>query len=366
MGYPETFEGFVVDSPKTWNQFHRHELKPKPFGDDDVDVQIECCGVCGSDVHTVTGGWGEFEGPLCVGHEVVGKAVKVGKNVSEIKVGDRVGVGAQVWACLKCDVCKSANENYCPHLVDTYNAKYPDGSDATGGWASHIRAHQYFTFKIPDAIPSHLAAPLLCAGITTYSPLVRAKVGPGKTVGIIGIGGLGHLAIQWARALGADTYALTHSEYKTQDAKELGAQHVIITGDDEKWAEPYKFKFDFILNCANATHKFDMKTYLSLLKVNGEFHMVGIPEEPLAPLEPFAFLANGSKLSASHLGNNQEMKAMLQLAADKKIFPKVETLQLGEEGCKEAVERVKEGNKVHYRLTLTGFDKVFGKVEYGA
>lgn len=172
------------------------------------------------------------------------------------------------------------------------------------------------------------------------------------------------MAIQWARALGADTYALTHSEYKADDAKALGAQHVIVTTDDEKWAEPYKFKFDFLLNCANATHKFDMKTYLSTLKVGGEFHMVGIPEEPLAPLEPFAFLANGSKLSGSHLGNNQEMKAMLKLAAEKGITPKVETLQLGEEGCKEAVERVKEGNKVHYRFTLTGFDKVFGKVEY--
>jgi len=117
MGYPDTFEGFCVDAPKTWNQFHRSELKPKPFEDHDIDVEIECCGVCGSDVHTVTGGWGEFEGPLCVGHEIVGKAVNVGKNVKGIKKGDRVGVGAQVWSCLKCDVCKSANENYCPHQV---------------------------------------------------------------------------------------------------------------------------------------------------------------------------------------------------------------------------------------------------------
>ena len=118
MGYPDTFEGFCVDSPETWNQFRRAELKPKPFGDRDVDVEVECCGVCGSDVHTLTGGWGGFDGPLCVGHEVVGRAVKVGKAVEGgIKKGDRVGVGAQVWACLKCDQCKDANENYCPHLV---------------------------------------------------------------------------------------------------------------------------------------------------------------------------------------------------------------------------------------------------------
>lgn len=119
MGYPETFTGFCCQSAKTWNQYEKHELTPKKFEESDVDVQIECCGVCGSDVHTVTGGWGEFKGPLCVGHEVVGKVVKVGKNVTKFKEGDRVGVGAQVWACLKCDVCKSANENYCPHLVGT-------------------------------------------------------------------------------------------------------------------------------------------------------------------------------------------------------------------------------------------------------
>lgn len=117
MGYPDTFEGFTVDSPKTWNKFKRTELKPKPFAETDIDVEIECCGVCGSDVHTITGGWGEFEGPLCVGHEIIGKAIRVGKDVKTIKEGDRVGVGAQIWACLKCAVCKDKNENYCPHQV---------------------------------------------------------------------------------------------------------------------------------------------------------------------------------------------------------------------------------------------------------
>lgn len=359
MGYPDTFEGFVVDSKETWNQFHRCELKPKPFGDSDIDVEIECCGVCGSDVHTITGGWGDFEGPLCVGHEVVGKAVKVGKDVKNIKQGDRVGVGAQVWSCLKCDVCKSANENYCPHLVDTYNAKYPDGSTAHGGWANYIRAHEYFTFKIPDGLESHVAAPLLCAGITTYSPLVRAGVGPGKRVGVIGIGGLGHLALQWSSALGAETYALTHSPNKKEDAKKLGAKDAIVTSE-EGFADKWKFKFDFLLNCSNMTHEFDLSSYFSMLKVGGEFHMVGIPEHALPEMKAFDFLGNAAKLTGSHLGNHQEMEAMLQLAADKGIKPMVETLELGEAGCKEAVERVKAG-KVHYRFTLTGFDKVFGR-----
>ncbi|KAK4162874.1 NADP-dependent alcohol dehydrogenase 6 [Cladorrhinum sp. PSN259] len=359
MGYPDTFEGFVVDSPKTWTKYYKHELKPKPFEDHDIDVQIECCGVCASDVHTVTGGWGDFEGPLCVGHEVIGKAVNVGNAVKSIKKGDRVGVGAQVWSCLKCENCNNANENYCPHLVDTYNAKYPDGSTAHGGWASHIRAHEYYVFKIPDELASHEAAPLLCAGITTYSPLVRANVGPGKTVGVIGIGGLGHLGLQWAKALGAETYALTHSSDKVEDAKKLGAKEVIVTSD-EKWSEKYQGKFDFLLNCANATHKFDIPAYLSTLKVGGEFHLVGIPNEPLPEIKAFAFLANASKISGSHLGNHQEMEAMLKLAAEKGIKPLVETIPLSEEGIKEAVQRVEEG-KVRYRFTLTDFAKVFGQ-----
>jgi alcohol dehydrogenase (NADP+) len=196
MGYPDTIEGYCTDGPKTWNKFHKAELKLKPFGDHDIDVEIAACGVCGSDVHTVTGGWGDYQGPLCVGHEVVGKAVRVGSHVKGIQKGDRVGVGAQVWACLECDLCKDANENYCPRLVDTYNAQYPDGSWAHGGFASHIRAHDYFTFKIPDELDTNVVAPLLCAGITTYSPLVRAGMGPGKRVGVVGIGGLGHIGLQ--------------------------------------------------------------------------------------------------------------------------------------------------------------------------
>lgn len=363
MGYPDTFTGFCVDSPSQWNQFHRSEITPKPFGDHDIDVLIEACGVCGSDVHTVTGGWGEFTGPLCVGHEVVGKAIKVGRHVKNIKQGDRVGVGAQVWACLECDLCKDKNENYCPQLVDTYNAEYPKavegGGVAHGGFASHIRAHEYFTFKIPDELETSAAAPLLCAGITTYSPLVRAGVGPGKRVGVLGIGGLGHLGVQWAVALGAEVYALSHSPDKASDCKKLGAKTVILTNSDDKsWADPWKFKFDFILNCADATDQLDIPTYLSLMKPGGEFHLVGIPDKPLQPISVGAFAGNAPKLSGSHLGNHQEMDAMLKLAAEKGVRPWVEEIELSEKGCKEAVERVKR-NKVRYRFTLVGFDKVF-------
>ncbi|KAF4506672.1 hypothetical protein G6O67_006735 [Ophiocordyceps sinensis] len=359
MGYPDNFTGFCVDGPDSWNTFHKANLQPKPFGGHDIDVEIEACGVCGSDVHTITGGWAKYEGPLCVGHEVVGKAIKVGPHVKNIREGDRVGVGAQVWACLECQLCRDSNENYCPKLVDTYGAQYPDGSWAHGGFASHIRAHEYFTFLIPDGLETNVVAPLLCAGITVYSPMVRAGVGPGKKVGIVGIGGLGHIALQFAKALGAETYALTHSPGKENDCKKLGAKSVIVTGK-EGWQEPYKSMFDFILNCADMTHRFDLPSYFSLLKPGSDFHMVGLPDEALPQLSAHDFAANAPKLTGSHLGNHQEMDAMLKLAAEKGIKPWVETIDISEEGCKQAVERLKD-NKVAYRFTLTGFDKAFGK-----
>ena len=187
MGYPDDFEGFQSHDEKNWSDFKKLPIKPKPFEDFDIDVEIDACGVCGSDVHTISGGWGDHPSPICVGHEVIGRAVKVGPKVSTIKTGDRVGVGAQVQACLQCDNCKSDNENYCPHQVATYGAPYPDGTIAQGGYASHIRCHEYFTFAIPSNIPTEEAAPMLCAGITTYSPLVRAKTGPGKRVAIVGM-----------------------------------------------------------------------------------------------------------------------------------------------------------------------------------
>lgn len=360
MGYPDTFSGFCVAKPEEWSTFHKEELKPKPFDHHDIDVEIEACSVCGSDIHTITGGWGEYKGPLCVGHEVVGKAVKVGKHVSGINVGDRVGVGAQVWACLECDLCKSSNENYCPDMVDTYNAQYKDGSWAHGGFASHIRAHEYFVFKIPDKIDSESAAPLLCAGITTYSPMVRAGVGPGKKVGVVGIGGLGHMALQWAAALGAEVFAFTHSPSKKDDAKKLGATEVIVTSDKEDWEAPWKYQFDFVMNCADATDKMDLSKYLSLLKPGGDFHMVGIPDNSLPELSVGVFAANAPKLTGSHLGNHQEMDALLKLAAEKEIRPWIEKMSISEKNLKAAVEKVK-GNKVRYRVSMNGFDEAFGR-----
>jgi alcohol dehydrogenase (NADP+) len=164
------------------------QLPLKKFEEHDVDIAIDACGVCASDVHTITGGWGEdIPLPLCVGHEVIGKVIKVGSKVTKVKVGDRAGVGAQIGADLTCDNCKADQENYCPNQIDTYGAKYPDGTVSQGGYSSHMRAHEYFTFKIPDNLETSLAAPMLCAGLTTYSPLKRLGAGPGKKVAIVGL-----------------------------------------------------------------------------------------------------------------------------------------------------------------------------------
>ncbi|KAL8702925.1 MAG: hypothetical protein Q9201_003905 [Fulgogasparrea decipioides] len=362
MGYPDTFEGFMVQSQDDWKNFKKQEFKPKKFQDRDIDVEIECCGVCGSDVHTINGGWGGAPMPLCVGHEVIGKAVKVGDKVTTVKVGDRVGVGAQVWACLECKPCKTDNENYCPNMIDTYGTPYPEemgGVISQGGYASHIRAHEYFTFKIPDDIPSEEAAPMMCAGLTTYSPLYRAGVGPGKKVAIVGVGGLGHFAILWASAMGAEVYVLSHSPDKKEDALQLGAKEFICT-ENEGWNKPWALTFDFMLNTADATQHFDIATYLGTLSINGEMHHVGLPDGALPQLKAQMFVPNGCKMGGSHIGNRPEMFQMLKLASDKKLKPRIQTISISEAGCAEAVESV-DKNQVRYRHTLVDFDKAFPK-----
>ncbi|KAJ5364405.1 NADPH-dependent medium chain alcohol dehydrogenase [Penicillium cataractarum] len=358
MVYPDTFEGFMVNSHEQWSYFQKQEFKPKPLEDWDVEIAIEACGVCGSDVHTLTGGWGQANLPVCVGHEVVGKVVAIGPEATTVKIGDRVGVGAQVWACLECKICKSGNENYCPHQVDTYNCYYPDKSMAYGGYASHIRAHEYFVFAIPESLESSLAAPMLCAGITSYSPLSRAKIGPGKTVGVVGIGGLGHFGILFAAALGAEVYAISHSPNKEADAKILGAKGFICTKGDG-WNEPWRNNFDFILNTTDATDRFDMAAYFSLLTINGTFHTVGISDKAFPPLRTQDMMGNGCSIAASHIGSRQEVQEMLLLAAKLDIKSWVETIDISEQGCKIAVEKVVTGD-VRYRVTLVGYDKVFG------
>jgi alcohol dehydrogenase (NADP+) len=240
-------KGYAITDTKKWHDFQVVDFELKTAEDDDVDVHILYSGVCGSDLHTINGGWGELKNKAVIpGHEIVGKVTKVGKNVKDIKVGDRVGVGAQVGSCMECTSCHSDYENYClgskdgkKGCVDTYNAKYPDGSEAQGGYSTAIRAHQRFVFPIPEGLASEDAASMLCAGLTTWSPLKRNGCGPGKQVAVIGLGGLGHYATIFAVALGAEVTVISHSPKKKEDALKLGAKHFVSTGEEENWYEAY-------------------------------------------------------------------------------------------------------------------------------
>lgn len=360
MGYPETFQGFAVHdhTGDKWLEATLTEFTPKRFEEHDVDVEIAACGVCGSDVHQANEGWGKNKVlPLVVGHEIIGKVVRVGSSVKGLAVGDRVGVGAQVWACLECDVCKSGNETYCPKWVDTYNSLYPNGDAAHGGYALHVRAHEYFVFKIPDGLSTNSAAPLLCAGITVYLPLKRFGAGPGKKVGVVGIGGLGHTAIMLAKAMGAEVYAILRTDAKKADALKLGADHFVKT-ETEGWNEPLKYKFDVVINTADSVDNFDLNAYLATMNINGFWVNVGLPDHDYRVL-PFLFITNGCFFGTTHLGLRGEMEEMLQLAADKGVSCWVEEVPISEAGVKQGLERCLN-NKVRYRTTLTEFGKAFG------
>ena len=240
-------QGYAIEDTKKWSDFKVVNFELKTAEDDDVDVAIQFCGVCGSDLHTISGGWGELAvKPVIPGHEIIGKVTKVGKNVKDIKVGDRVGVGAQVGSCMECTSCTTDYENYClgskdgkKGCVDTYNSRYPDGKPAQGGYSTAIRAHQRFVFPIPEAVKSEDAASMLCGGLTCYSPLLRNGCGPGKQVAVIGLGGLGHYAVLFAVAMGAEVTVVSHSPKKKEDAMKMGAKHFVATGEDKNWHEAY-------------------------------------------------------------------------------------------------------------------------------
>jgi len=359
MVYPETATGFQVNNAATWLEFHKNEYKLKPFGDYDVDIKIQACGICGSDVHTLSGGWGEQHYPLCCGHEIVGEAIAIGPKVTLIKKGERVGVGAQSYSCLECRQCKNDNETYCQHQLDTYGAKWPEtGIISQGGYSSHVRTHEHWVFPIPEKLSSTKAAPMLCAGLTAYSPLVRNGCGPGKKVGIVGLGGIGHFGLLFAKALGAEVWVISRSRSKEADAKKMGADGFIAT-QDKDWNEPHKMTFDLIINTASGSDGFDLAAYLSLLDVHGRWISVGLPEGEGFQIKTQSFLKNGCLIGASHLGSRKEVLAMLKLAADKGIESWVEEIKISPENLKTALLRV-HNNDIKYRFTLTGYDECFG------
>ena len=338
-------------------------IERRDVGPHDVLIEIAYAGICHSDIHTVRGDWGDITYPQVVGHEIVGTVAEVGSEVTSHKVGDRVGVGCMVNSCRECENCLAGEEQYCEKgNIGTYGAKDVDGTITQGGYSEKIVVDENYVMGIPEGIELDVAAPLLCAGITLYSPLKHWGAGPGKKVAIVGMGGLGHYAVLWAVALGAEVYVLSHTPGKKEDALKMGAKEFAVTSEKD-WQKKYAFTFDFILNCADATDRFDLPAYFSTLKVMGKFHNVGFGDKPLPQLMAQDFAPNGCYIGASHIGNRPEMLAMLDLASKQEIHSWISTVPISAEGCKEVVERVYNNKDVRYRLVLNNFDEAFGKRE---
>jgi D-arabinose 1-dehydrogenase-like Zn-dependent alcohol dehydrogenase len=289
-----------------------------------------------------------------VGHEIVGRAVRVGHNVRNIKVGDRVGVGAQARSCLEADCpdCSQNRENYCGRgNVDTYNSRYPGGEGMSmGGYADYNRTHHRFIFRIPDGLPSEHAAPMLCGGITVYAPLRNNGCGPGTTVGIVGVGGLGHFGVLFAKALGADrVVGISRKRAKRDDVLALGADEYIATDEDEDWWKKGRRSLDLII-CTVSSANMPLNRYLALLKTNGNFIQVGAPDGGKLPgISVFRLFHAGLKIGGSGVGSPAQIEEMLKLAVDRKIRPWVEKRSMSD--ANQAIVDLEAG-KPRYRYVL--------------
>jgi len=342
------FFGWVGKNKESIGHLTWEEYQPKPWSEDDVDIQITHCGICASDLHTLRSGWGETDYPQVVGHEIVGKVVKAGKNVKHLKVGDRVGVGAQSGSCLNCEFCHERREPYCNGMVGTYNGRYPDKSKSFGGYADYARVPAHFAIKVPDQVASEIVAPLLCGGVTVYSPLLQLGAGPGKRIGIVGIGGLGHFGLLFAKALGAEPVAISHSASKKADAEKMGAVQFISVKDEPDFATKYRRTLDGIVVTANNADM-PIVDYAKLLKPGSKVILVGVPEAPLPKIEVFPLVANNVSIGGSLIGGTKELQSMLELAVKANVKSWVQVRNLKE--VNQALIDMEDG-KARYRYVL--------------
>ena len=317
---------------------------PKP---DDVVIEIAYCGVCHSDIHTARSEWGPAAYPCVPGHEIVGKVTAIGKKVKKFKVGDLAGVGCFVDSCGKCKNCKANEEQFCvDHTVFTYNGTELDNKTPTlGGYASQIVVKEKYVLKIKKGQPLERIAPLLCAGITTYSPLKRYKVKKGSKVGVVGLGGLGHMAVKLAKSMGAEVTIFSTSPDKAPDAKKLGAKHFVLSKDPKNF-EPLAGKFDFILDTVSAKH--DFTPYLNSLKIDGTMVLVGAAPDPSEVLA-FSLIFGRKRLTGSLIGGIKETQEMLDYCAKKKVYSDIELIPASEINI--AYERTLKA-QVKYRFVI--------------
>lgn len=337
--------GYAAYDPQSeLREFHFERRKP---GARDVRIEILYCGVCHSDLHQVRDEWHGSTFPIVPGHEIVGKVVEVGAEVTQFKAGDLAGIGCMVDSCRTCPDCLDHQEQFCDHTVFTYNS--PDkhiGNMTYGGYSNQIVVDQDFVLHVSDKLDLAAVAPLLCAGITTYSPLRRWRVGKGTKVGIVGLGGLGHMGVKFAHAFGAETILFTTSPNKAEDAKSLGADDVIFSKNREEMQKHLQ-SFDFILNTVAAPH--DLDQYTSLLKRDGTLCLVGVPSEPHPSPNVGNLIFRRRAVAGSLIGGIQETQEMLDFCAEHNIVADIELIAM--HTINAAYERMLR-NDVKYRFVI--------------
>lgn len=338
-------KGYAAQSakaPLTPFDFTRREV-----GDNDVLVDIKFCGICHSDIHQAREEWGGALFPMVPGHEIIGLVSDVGPNVKNFKKGQWVGVGCFVDSCRRCENCKDGEEQYCSEgMTTTYNNMERDGSRLTqGGYSTKIVVDENYVLRIPDNLAKDATAPLLCAGITLYSPLKYWGAGPGKRVAIIGLGGLGHIGVKIAHAMGAEVTILSHSLKKEADGKRLGADHFYATSDSATF-EKLNGYFDLIINTVSV--KIDWNEYLKLLKRNGVMVILGIPDDQI-PVNAFSLIGGRRSLAGSLIGGIKETQEMLDFCGKHNIVSDIELIPIQQ--VNEAYDRVVKGD-VRYRFVI--------------
>lgn len=334
----------AVDGPD--KSFREAEIQRRDLDSTDVLIEIKFAGICHSDIHTARGEWGEIQYPLVPGHEIAGIVTDIGSDVTKYKVGDRVGVGCMVDSCGECENCQKGEEQYClKGNVPTYAGVDKYGEPTQGGYSTHIVVTEGFVVRIPDSIELDAAAPLLCAGITTYSPLNHWNAGPGKKVAVVGLGGLGHMGVKIAHAMGAEVTVLSQTLNKKEDGLAFGAAHYYAT-QDPKTFEKLAGTFDLIINTVSA--QIDINGYLSLLTLDGALVNVGAPPEPM-PVHVMSLIGHRRTFAGSMIGGIRETQEMLDFCAEHGIAPSIEVISADD--IDDAYERVLASD-VKYRFVI--------------
>jgi D-arabinose 1-dehydrogenase-like Zn-dependent alcohol dehydrogenase len=340
-----TFTGWASTGSLPLKKFSYH---PRPLGPQDVEVEITHCGICGSDVHTMTSGWGELSGPCITGHEIVGTVVEAGPE-SLRKVGDLVGIGAIVDACGECKDCKEGFDQLCHKSTFTYNATYhASGAKSYGGYADRVRVNSQYAHKIPSEISAAEAAPLLCAGVTTYTPLKHFGAGPGKRVGVMGIGGLGHLGIQWAAALKADeVVAISTSDNKREEAKKLGATKFVNSRNEEE-RKAARHSLDILLLTSNDKNT-NWAELIEYVANHGTLVLLALPEIATIAVPPSSLLMRHVSIAGSLIGGWKITQEMLEFAAKTGVRPWIEKMPMSDANA--AINHMMEG-RPRYRIVM--------------